>query len=294
MNQYEEHVLKLLPKELSEAAAKAAGLNGGGINEIRLRLNKPLVLTIHDSNVNGCIRCTREHIDQTVRALCGNSMYSHFHTIREGYIDAGNGIRAGVCGQAIAEHGKISAVKDITSVSIRIPRRVKGAADPIYQMIREANYRANVLIYSPPGVGKTTLLRELAVLLSSGQNAKRVAVVDTRSELSPWTEEAEMADYLIGYPRSTGIETAVRTLSPQYIICDEIVTTEDADALITAAGSGVRFCASMHADSYASLSRHPAAKKLKDYGAFDLFVGLIPLKDREKRYEIELTKGDVA
>ncbi len=291
MNRYEERVLKLLPKELAEASVKAAGLNGGFINEIRLRLNKPLVVTINDDNVNGWVKCTREHMEYTVKALCANSMYSHFNTIREGYIDAGGGIRAGICGQAVAEQGKISAVKDITSVSIRIPRRVIGSADPIYDMIREMDYRANVLIYSKPGMGKTTLLRELAVKLSSGPYAKRTAIVDTRSELSCGMEDAFMADVLSGYPRSLGIETAVRTLSPQYVICDEIMTSEDADAILTAVGSGVSLCASIHADSYDALVRQPIVKKLNDYGAFNVFVGLIPVKDREKRYALEITKA---
>ncbi len=289
MNPFEEKILYNLPPELSEAVVKAAGLNGGTINEIRIRLNKPLVITVNDNNIGCGVICTREQIDEMVKRLCGNSMYSHLNTIREGYIDAGNGVRAGLCGQAVVENGSISVIKDITSLAIRIPRRVKGAADDILNLIRERDYHVNVLIYSKPGIGKTTVLRELAAELSSGQSPKRVAVVDTRSEICVGLEEAWMLDILNGYPRSMGIETAVRTLSPQYIIFDEIITGDDADAAITAVGSGVNLCASVHAESYETLTRHPLVRKLNEHRVFNVFVGLIPSKEKGRRYAFQIT-----
>lgn len=292
MNQQEEYVLSLLPSELSASVVKTAALNGGAVNEIRLRLNKALVITVNGKNIDGITKCTREHIEATVRNLCGNSMYSHFHTIRDGYIDAGNGIRAGICGQAVTENGRISAIKNISSVVIRIPRRVKNAAEPILELIRKKNYNTSILIYSKPGVGKTTVLREIAVELSRGINARRVAVVDTRSELSVDLRDAWMLDVLLGYPRSSGIETAVRTLSPQYLICDEIVTEDDVEAIISASGSGVHLCASIHADSLASLQRKSVVQKLNRYGVFDSFVGLIPSDEQDVRYRFVINERE--
>ena len=97
-----------------------------------------------------------------------------------------------------------------------------------------------------------------------------------------------MADVLSGYPRSAGIETAVRILSPQYIICDEILTEADCDAMITAVGSGVNLAASVHGESYDALRRQPLMKRLMEHEVFDTFVGLIP-GDSGGRYRIEIT-----
>lgn len=284
----EEKVLKKLPGRLAEAILKKSGLYRDGINEIRLRVNKPLVLTVNGSNVSCDIKCTADDIDYVVKMLCNNSLYSHSNTIREGYICAEDGIRAGICGQAVVENGRISVVRDITSVSIRIPRRVEGAADSVYELIKKSDFSANVLIYSKPGVGKTTVLRELAVRLSSGNKPLRVAVVDTRCEICTSIDEAEMIDILSGYPRSTGIETAVRTLSPQYIICDEIITQNDADAVLSALGSGVNICASVHADSRDSLFELPIIKSLRSYHAFDIYAGLIPSDEPGCRYKYDI------
>lgn len=289
MNQYEEKVLKKLPLKLSEAVIKKSGLCGGGINEIRLRLNKPLVVTVNGSNMGCGVRCTAEDIEYTIKMLCNNSLYSHSSTIREGYICAGDGIRAGICGHAVVENGKVSVIRDISSISIRIPRRVLGAADAVYDLIKAKGFTSNILIYSKPGVGKTTVLRELAVRLSSGSMPIRVAVIDTRCEICTGIEEAEMIDVLSGYPRSMGIENAVRTLSPQYIICDEIINQSDIEAIIGALGSGVHICASVHADSQESLFRLPVVKKLCEHNAFDIYVGLIPTTDGVERYKYEIT-----
>ncbi len=289
MNQYETRVLSFLPPTLAEAAVRKAGLCGGGMDEIRLRLGRPLVITVNGENMGCGTVCTEEHLTVTVRNLCGNSLYSHADTIREGYIDAGNGIRAGVCGQAVVENGRVTVVRDITSLAIRIPRRVRGAADAVYGAMEKKGFHTNVLVYAKPGMGKTTVLRELAVRLSSGAHPRRVAVVDTRSEISMGLEDGCMLDLLRGYPRNVGIETAVRTLSPQYILCDELLTAADADAVISAHGSGVHFCASVHADSFESLMKQPLTERLRSYSVFDTYVGLLPTWEEGKRYRMEIT-----
>jgi len=284
MNRYEKAALEKLPERLAVAAVNTAALYGGVLHEVRLRLNRPLVITVNDRNISCGIRCSKDDIDNAVLNLCGKSLYSHSHTIREGYICAGDGIRAGVCGQAVVENGKIVAVRDYTSVAIRIPRRVPGISDPVYRRISEKQFRSNVLIYAKPGIGKTTVLRELAVQLSSGKMPRRVSVIDTRCELAADLDDAEMVDILSGYPRSTGIECAIRTMAPQYLICDEIFSEADAAALLSAVGSGVNLCVSVHADSRDALFRIPAVKVLRERRAFDTYVGLIPVEQPDQKY----------
>lgn len=283
----ERKVLELLPYPLATAAVKTAAQNKGALHEIRLRLGQYLAVTSFGRNLKCNIRCTREDIDQVIRRLCGNSLYSHADTIREGYIAYGDGIRAGVCGRAVTGGESISTVTDITSVSIRIPHRVRGAADMAYKLLSERGFSCGMLVYSRPGVGKTTLLRELAVRLASGDTPHRVAVVDTRCEIMAGIEESLMADVLSSYPRDKGIEIAMRTLSPEFIICDEISRRTDADAVLSAVGSGVRIIASSHAESFSDLMGHSFIRDLDSKNAFGIYLGLLGRDEMTGRYIYE-------
>ncbi|MCQ2456154.1 MAG: hypothetical protein MJ096_02245 [Clostridia bacterium] len=283
----EQQALGLLQPRLSAAVLKASSLCGGEFNEIRLRLNGPLCLTVSGKTVNCGVICTREDMDSVVRRLCGNSLYSHGDTIKEGYIASAHGIRAGICGRAVTDGGSVSAVTDVSSLCLRIPRRVRGAGDEAYAVLEKGGFSSGLLIYSRPGVGKTTLLRELAVRLAGGARPFRVAVIDTRCELAAGLDGMISADVLTGYPRGKGIEIAVRTLSPEFIICDEIGTREDAEAIRGAAGSGVRFVASAHAGSSRELFLSPIVGGLAETGVFGAYLGL--LGRTKNGYVTELT-----
>lgn len=283
----EREALDLLPYPLASAAHKTAAQNKGALHEIRLRLGQYLAVTSFGRNLRCNIRCTRDDIDHVIRRLCGNSLYSHADTIREGYIAYGNGIRAGVCGRAVGDGGAIGAVTDITSVSIRIPHRVRGAADMAYKLLSDRAFSCGMLVYSMPGVGKTTLLRELAVRLASGDDPHRVAVVDTRCEIMAGIEESVMADVLLSYPRDKGIEIAMRTLSPEFIICDEISRQSDADAVMNAVGSGVRIIASSHSDGFENLMGHSYIRQLDGNNAFGIYLGLLGRDEMSGKYIYE-------
>ncbi len=279
-NSMEKEALSILPYRLASCAQKCAAANRVMINEIRLRLGQPLCITAGGENYSCGILCGREDIDFVIRNLSGNSLYTHADTIRQGYITSKEGIRAGLCGRAVAEGDQLSVVTDITSISIRIPRRVYGAADFAYELLKKRDFSCGLLVYSRPGIGKTTLLRELIVKLSSGETGKRVAVVDTRCELAVGIREAVMADVLSSYPRSRGIEIALRTLSPEFIICDEISTREEAAAVSAAIGSGVHVIASAHADSFSNLMKNESVCTLAEKRAFGIYLGLLDI-DRE-------------
>ena len=271
----EKAALDLLPYPLASAAVKTAAQNKGALHEISLRLGQYLAVTSFGRNLRCNIRCTGEDIDFVIRRLSGNSLYSHADTIREGYISGQGGIRAGICGRAVVGGDVINAVTDITSVSIRIPHRIRGAADSAYRLLEDCNFSCGMMIYSKPGVGKTTLLRELAVRLSSGDRAHRVAVVDTRCEIMMGIEESLMADVLSSYPREKGIEIAMRTLSPEFIVCDEISRASDAEAVMNAVGSGVRVIATSHAESFEELFSHSFIRELAEKNAFGIYLGLL-------------------
>ena len=249
LTELEKNVLHKLPVRIFDAIKHVITLNPGILQEIRLRVNQYTAVTINGKNIQLTAKCTNQELSETLAILCENSLYSHSETIRDGYICAEGGIRVGVCGRAIIEMGRISAVRDLQYICIRIPHRFPGAADNLFGIMGNNNFANHVLIYGKPGSGKTTILRELILKLSECSSPKKVAVVDTRFELTSGLPLKGMVDVLSGYPRSSGIIMAVQTLSPEYIICDEIITAEDVSAVKTCIGSGVYICTSVHGNS---------------------------------------------
>ena len=288
MTETEKIALSYLPSRLAEAVLRTLSLWNAPVSEIRLRENRLLSITVGNRNISCELLCTGEEIQSTVAAVCGNSLYSHSESIRDGCITTDCGIRVGVCGHAVTADGHISIVRDITSLNLRIPHRIPGAADELF---RQMQNKSNVLIYSSPGKGKTTVLRELIPLLSSGKSAKRCAVIDTRYELCTDRTSSDLTDVFYGYPRYEGILSAVRTMSPEYIICDEISTEQDAKALICAHTAGISVCASIHAENSSELFRIPIVNMLTEARVFDLFYG-ISQNDKNRREELCLSGSE--
>ncbi len=268
----EEIALSYIPSGICESVKRTMGLYKGNISEIRLRAGKPVFITVNNKNITCGTLASYDDVQRTVRSLCGNSMYSHSETIKEGYICTEGGLRTGVCGRAVTENGRIISVTDIVSVCIRIPHRVTGAADEVVKIL--LNDIGGILIYSKPGIGKTTVLRELSARLASPPFNFRVAVVDTRFEICGALSGNYTIDALSGYPRAKGIETALRTLAPEYIICDEIANREDSEAVLSSAGAGVPVIASAHAGSFDELMKNNCISSLVDGGVFKHIIGL--------------------
>jgi len=272
MKTSEDMALSYIPPALSESVRRTMALYKGKVSEIRMRTGAPVYITADNKNISCNIGATYSEIQWTVRSLCGNSMYSHSETIREGYICTEGGLRAGVCGRAVTERNNILSIADISSVCIRIPHRIKGAESNIIRLI--LNDRSGMIFYSKPGVGKTTMLREISATLASPPFNFRVAVVDTRFEICGALNGSFSIDILGGYPRAKGIETALRTLSPEFIICDEIGNSDDAEAIVNAAGAGVPIIASAHAGSFEELIKKRHMKELIENNTFKWVVEL--------------------
>ena len=243
------------------------------IDEIRLRRGRPVSLTVRGQNIVTDIVCSPAELADAVSRLCGGTLHAHSDTIARGYIAFGGGGRAGICGRAVAGHARgteISGVTDVDAVCIRVPRSVRGISGRLCGYIASRGYRASVLVYSPPGGGKTTLLRDAAVTLASEPHYRRVAVIDTRGELYRADMfEGTLADIFTGYPKAVGIEIATRTMSPQYLVCDELGDPDEARAILAAQHTGVPLIASAHASSYDELVARPSVKLLLDAGIFE-------------------------
>ncbi len=265
--------LAMLPAHIAEAISAAAGLYGGRCDEIRLCRGGQVYMCVRGENIRTSVICTDLDISETVKALCGNSLYAHSDTIRQGFIFTASGFRVGVCGRAVCRGESVELVSDITSLVIRVPMRYPGAADDLYPYVTSSVKPQGMLIWSAPGVGKTTALRELSVLLTGGGHPYRVSVIDTRFELMAGISDGT-ADVFRGYPRAVGMEIAVRTMSPQIVVCDEIAGQEDADAVRACAASGIAIIASAHAEDFRALQMRRELRSLIEENIFPTVVGL--------------------
>ncbi len=250
----------------------------GFLEEIRLRANRHATLTIGGYNCPTDLLLRANTLADLLVHLCGGSLYAYSDTIHQGFLTLPGGIRVGVAGRAVCENNHIIGVTDITSLSIRLPhpqRAVGGVICRLLHHLRAEGQARGVLIYAPPGIGKTTLLRAVAAAMASGPNPWRTVVVDTRGELGFDTDAPDLClDVLTGYPRARGVEIATRTLSAELIICDEIGDVEEAMALISAHHGGVPLVASAHAATPEELLRRTGIRLLHEARLFGAYVGI--------------------
>lgn len=262
------------------------------IQEIRIRSERPVVIVtptgssfltlsgktsyIYSSN---CVIASDNEIFDTVNKMCGYSMHSHYEDILNGYITLPNGARVGICGTAVYEKDNVKSIKDINSINIRIPRTVQGVSEPIFNSIYKGTLK-NLLIVGPPSSGKTTMLRDLAFQLSSGRMGKyhKICVVDERKELFPSQQDIKTlgpnTDVLLGFPKGKGISMAVRTLSPDVVICDEIGTIEEANEVLNGINCGTKFALSTHADDIEELKNKKIFKEFFKLNAIEKILFL--------------------
>ncbi len=254
--------------------------------EIRLRTEKPITLISSDGTIfidkkgrptyiysGNLYSIQAEEMRDSFNRLCNFSVYSHSDSISQGFITLKGGHRVGLSGTAVTENGHISAIRDINSLNIRIAREFKGCADEVLKKAFE-NKMKNVIIAGPPSSGKTTLLRDIARQISSGRFGEyyKVAVVDERCEIFPVSDgvcscdTGANTDVLSSFKKADGIMTALRTLSPQLIICDEIGTVDECYAINSGLNSGVNFVLSIHAASSSELKNKLQFKTLLESG----------------------------
>ena len=261
------------------------------VNEIRIRLNKPLVLNLKNTSVFVDISSTiisqinsnvlilnKNDIIETFNKMCNYSIYSYQNEIINGFITLKGGHRIGICGTAVFNNEKLNNIKNISSINIRISKEILNFNMDIYNLIK-LNF-IGILIVGSPGSGKTTLLKNLAKIYSTKKEKilTQVCVIDERGELSgSYLGEAQndlgYSDILNGYKKSDGISQAIRSLSPDIIVCDEILEN-DISSIKYGVNSGVKFIATIHAKTPDELLRKPYINDLIKLRAFDKFVFL--------------------
>ncbi len=264
MKKRTREVIRIMPDNLRGVLEKALA-HLSSVEEIRLRTNRPLIIKNTDGNfavlkeggispaIGGAYLVSENDIKRTFSALCENSLYAHTEEIKRGYITLRGGHRAGFSGKAVVSKGEIEGMRDINSINIRIASERLGMAGEYMDRILQNGRVINTLVVSPPGCGKTTLLRDITRQLSD--SGIKVSVVDERGEIAamhkgvPQNDVGVQTDVIEDAPKDKAIELMLRSMSPMTIICDELASKEDIDALFKCFGAGVGVIASAHADS---------------------------------------------
>ncbi len=271
-------VLEYLPQKISTLLSSLSEATINDITEIRLRVNRPLSLTINGENVfvgnngnicylfqNGLYIVSKSEMDFTFRKMCDYSIYAFQREITAGFITLKHGCRAGLAATAVYENGKITNFSGISTINIRISGQYIGCADELLKHIN-----GGLLIAGPPSSGKTTLLRDVVRSVSLGKNVnrKRVAVIDSRGEIAavkdgiPTNDVGPLTDVITNSEKIDGILIALRTLSPQVIAFDEISTVEEAQSVLGGVFAGADVITTVHAGNINDLKHRKAAVEL--------------------------------
>ena len=275
--------LPFFPAPLRQALSRIPAESADKIQEIRLRIGRNLHITMQGTESaltkDGAltaepaegIAVTRQIIDTMFQNLSAHSLHSVLGTVRQGFITIAGGSRAGLCGTAVMQQTSIETVRAVSGINLRIAAERVGCAETLIARLGGREQLAGLLIAGAPASGKTTILRDIARILGSRY---RVSLLDERGELAavtngqPQFSVGVQTDVFDGYPKAQAIEIAVRVMSPQYIICDEIGGGDETAAMLQSLRTGTVFIASAHAGSVEELSRRPQIKALLQAGVF--------------------------
>lgn len=244
------------------------------IEEIRIRLKRPITLKIGQELMILESIINKEEIDEIFERICENSIYSYKKEICEGFITIKGGHRVGITGTAVIEE-KLKNINYISSLNFRIAREKKDSSKEIIKNIinSKENTICNTLIISPPGCGKTTMLRDIVRNISNGIkeleiSPKVIGLVDERGEIAatykgvPQNDVGIMTDVMSNFTKTIGIKMLIRSMSPQIIVCDEIGGKEDVEAIKIATCSGVKGIFTAHGKNLEEIIKNPEINTL--------------------------------
>lgn len=290
-----EEILGLFPEESRDRWREVAK-QAGQLQEIRLRAGMPLSILAdgRECFVDGqgkivdrqedAARPAAEELENMLKHLCGYSVYAFADEIRQGFLTVRGGHRVGLAGQVILDgEGRIKNMKYIRYLNIRIAHQIRGAADALMPFLYTKGRVMSTLLVSPPGGGKTTMLRDIIRQVSEGTAygpGVNVSVVDERSEIAgsylgvAQNDVGIRTDVLDGCPKVEGMMRLIRSMAPQVLAVDEVGSLADAQALQMAGGCGCRLLATVHGSSMEEVKQKNYMRYAMEQGLFERYVVL--------------------
>ena len=273
INRIKNEILRYFPVEICNLIDNSLVED---VCEIRIRINRPIILKTKNKEIIINRTIKKEEIERIFESICGNSVYAFEEEISNGFITISGGHRVGISGKPLYKNSKIYMIKDISGLNFRIAREVIGFANSIIPKIKINNEFVSTLIISPPGIGKTTLLRDLVRQISnSGYN---VSLIDERSEIAscykgiPQNDIGDRTDIMDAVYKVDGIKMMVRSMRPDFVATDEIGTDEDAEAIFYAVNCGTKILATAHGNKVEDLYKSKKMKEILECNIFEKIV----------------------
>ncbi|MBP8639548.1 MAG: stage III sporulation protein AB [Oscillospiraceae bacterium] len=283
--------VRLLPPSLRSEVLDLPDNFTNGAEEIRLRIGRSPTIVLPNGEVEilPLHKVTAAELQLVLEIATRASAHTYAESIRMGFVTAEGGCRLGLCGTVVTDDNRITSIRRLSSLCIRIPREKRGCADIVYSALTDGGFKSTIIV-SPPGAGKTTLLRELVRLMSD--SGKRISLIDERGEVAgtfegqPCFDVGGRTDVLTGAPKSEGIFLVLRSMAPQILAFDEITSPKDIEAAETAANCGVTLLATAHGTGISDLSERALYRKLLDRRIFDRAV-IIENRGGKRHYTME-------
>ncbi len=311
---WQTEITQYLPLELRTPLHSLEASVAKYTEEIRIRANGSLMIKADGRDMfigeNGevtnqlnAMQISVELVHELFERITRASIYAIEHELMNGYTTLPGGYRVGFCGKTVLKDSMPSIVAPCASFNIRIVREVIGCSKDVLPYIVHDGIVHSTLIVSRPGLGKTTLLRDITRSLSMGINgahAKQVSVVDERSEIAacyggvPQTSLGPRVDVLDSCPKAEGMSMLLRSMAPNVLVVDELATSKEFEAVQDAVCAGVSVIASMHGDSVRDVINRPLFSMHKNNPVFSRCVVLgRGKKVGEIKYVYELPQGKV-
>lgn len=271
------NMLEFLPKNLQTYF----NFNMDKLYEIRLRVNQEILVFFDKeyiflkdlSKTQESIVCRQNDIDFIINFITENSIYAFNEEIKQGYITYKNGVRFGLCGKVISEHGQVKTITNISSINVRIPHEISGISNNLLNKIIIKDEIKNTLIFSPPFLGKTTLIKDLAKNINNNY-FYQILVIDERGEFE--NVNGKNIDKISFSKKDYAFNYIIRSMSPEIIICDEIYSENDWNFLNEITKTGIKVIVTCHAEKIEDILR----KQFFNKEIFDIYIQI--KKEKEK------------
>jgi stage III sporulation protein AA len=289
---FPKHIKEALENNISEEEVNI-------IEEIRIRINLPIIVKLAEKEKIIDYKVSTEDINYIFQKICENSIYAYQNQIANGFVTIKGGNRVGIVGTAVVQNGKVTNLNYVSGLNFRIAQEIIGCSNKIVSNIIRGETIYNTLIIAMPGMGKTTLLRDIIRNLSNGftdGNTKikgqNISVIDERGEISATYRGGSQndlgirTDVLNDIPKAIGMKMAIRSMAPQIIAADEIGSVDDVNAIQYAICCGIKGIFTAHGNSVEDVKKNTELKSLIDNKIFEKFI-IIKKEDGRRKIIVE-------